>query len=211
MFLGIRQNWFVNFCEVSSCRQPHANSLSDIWAAYLTRQTTLIPTDFWIPSTYVTQEAIAPLQDRYSNKAIWIFARIINELSKLGQPGRESLVESRNRELSIDVLASLWTELHAWKSQCPVSVRPLIELAPSGGDAFPMILFGNQSASKFLSLPEQSSELIIHPVCGNIFYHTGCILLLENGLRKSRVDGDYMVCSFLVPRLVDSGVDVIKI
>lgn len=128
--------------------QLPTNVSTDIWAAYLTKQTTLIPTDLWIPRNYTTQEATVPLQDRYSNKAIWIFARIINELSEVGERGRETIIQTQNRPLSTEVLVNLWKELKLWRDQCPMSVKPLIELPPAEGDAFPMIIFGNQSAGK---------------------------------------------------------------
>ncbi|KAH6696584.1 hypothetical protein BKA61DRAFT_623239 [Leptodontidium sp. MPI-SDFR-AT-0119] len=140
----------------------------DIWAAYLIKQPTLIPTNFWVPSNYDISEARMPPQDRHSNQAIWIFARIINELSEIGKIERETVNPVQPR--TIDVFANLWKELTAWREECPVSVEALVELPPVGEDPFPMIIFGNQSA-----------------ICGNIFYHTGCILLLENGIGQPYV------------------------
>ncbi|KFY27674.1 hypothetical protein V491_00791 [Pseudogymnoascus sp. VKM F-3775] len=134
----------------------------DIWAAYLTQQRTLIPTDFWISSNY-DEEGIDPLQDRYANKAIWIFGRLINELSELGQTAREN---SRSYGPYLHEFWQLWNELDAWKAERPASMKSLIELEPSKGDVFPFILYGNFSASK-ITMPRERC----------------CILLLEAGLK----------------------------
>ncbi|KFY04701.1 hypothetical protein O988_00581 [Pseudogymnoascus sp. VKM F-3808] len=122
----------------------------DVWEAYFSGRPTLILTETWkvIPPG-VSQ---VPIQDTYSNLAIWITARIVNELS------------SQSSDINEITLHNLWEELQAWVIERPISVRCIMEVEASGDSAFPTILFSNPSA-----------------VCGNIHYHTGCILLLETG------------------------------
>ncbi|OBT87253.1 hypothetical protein VE02_02948 [Pseudogymnoascus sp. 03VT05] len=118
----------------------------DIWASYLSRRPTLIPTESWeIPRC----DPDVPIQDSYSKLAIWIVARIVNELSK--QPA----------DINLNTLQDFWAELQTWVIERPLSVRCVMELDSLGDSCFPTILFSNPSA-----------------VCGNLYYHTGCILLL---------------------------------
>jgi hypothetical protein len=57
-----------------------------------------------------------------------------------------------------------------------------MEVEASGDSAFPTILFSNPSAGmKYPSRNNFYGLLINYTVCGNIHYHTGCILLLETG------------------------------
>jgi hypothetical protein len=128
----------------------------DIWGAYLTQQHTLIPTDFWISPDYETAGS-EPLQDRYANKMIWIFGRIINELAELGPAMRRD--PKLIHESSTLALTQLWDELDDWKAACPASVQSLIELEPSKSDAFPFILYGNSSASRIAHLILHSSNV----------------------------------------------------
>ncbi|KFZ01176.1 hypothetical protein V501_10172 [Pseudogymnoascus sp. VKM F-4519 (FW-2642)] len=118
----------------------------DIWASYLSRRPTLIPVESWeIPRC----RPDVPIQDSYSKLAIWITARIVNELSK--QPA----------DINLNTLQDLWAELQTWVVERPLSVRCVMELESLGDSCFPTILFSSPSA-----------------VCGNLYYHTGCILLL---------------------------------
>ncbi|EPE32489.1 hypothetical protein GLAREA_07622 [Glarea lozoyensis ATCC 20868] len=59
-------------------------------------------------------------------------------------------------------LQELWEALESWVISRPECMKPVLELEIGENDAFPVILFSNSSA-----------------VCGNIFYHTSCILLLQ--------------------------------
>ncbi|KFY09445.1 hypothetical protein V491_08172 [Pseudogymnoascus sp. VKM F-3775] len=122
----------------------------DIWAAYFSGRSTLIPIEIWkvIPPGLPH----APIQDTYSNLAIWITARIINELSR------------QSADINEITLQNLWAELQVWVIERPIGVRCAMEVEASGDFAFPTILFSNSSA-----------------VCGNMYYHTGCILLLATG------------------------------
>jgi hypothetical protein len=112
----------------------------------------LIPTDFWIRPDYLELDS-SPLQDKYANKSIWIFARIINQLFQNEDKARDrpsSASEQSKREF-----ADLWTELDSWYNARPPCVQPVIEAEPGKSQAFPFILFGNQSASEMSpALPE---------------------------------------------------------
>ncbi|KFY46923.1 hypothetical protein V494_00274 [Pseudogymnoascus sp. VKM F-4513 (FW-928)] len=123
----------------------------DVWAAYFSGWSTTIPTAAW-KVTIPPGLHHVPIQDTYSNIAIWITARIVNELSRQSAGGNEI------------TLRNLWAELQAWVIERPISVRCVMELEGSGDLVFPTILFSNPSA-----------------VCGNLYYHTGCILLLATG------------------------------
>ncbi|KFY22127.1 hypothetical protein V493_06831 [Pseudogymnoascus sp. VKM F-4281 (FW-2241)] len=122
----------------------------DIWASYLAGRPTIIPTESW---ELGQPDSNVPIQDSYSSLAIWITARIVNELSK--QPADINSIKLQN----------LWAELQLWVIERPLSVRCVMEIESSGDSPFPTILFSNPSA-----------------VCGNLYYHTACILLLTTGL-----------------------------
>ncbi|KAM0145820.1 hypothetical protein ACHAQE_011060 [Botrytis cinerea] len=127
----------------------------DIWVAYASRRSTLIPLDAW---RVAQDEAVHGLnQDTYSNRAIFITARIINELS------RESI------DLSETNLRNLWAELQSWVVDRPQTVRCIMEVEASGDNTFPIILFSNAPAA-----------------CGNMYYHIASILLLATGKISSR-------------------------
>lgn len=117
--------------------QANSNVSKDIWASYLIGRPTLIPTESW----ELTQPGPnVPIQDSYSNLAIWIAARIINELSK--QPADINLIAQQD----------LWAELQTWVIERPLSVRCVMEIESSGDSAFPTILFSNPSASMKVSI-----------------------------------------------------------
>ncbi|TGO08985.1 hypothetical protein BTUL_0184g00320 [Botrytis tulipae] len=122
----------------------------DIWAAYAGRRSTLIPLNTW---RVAQDEALRGLnQDTYSNRAIFITAKVIDELS------REPSGLSENK------LRNLWTELQNWVVERPQNVRCIIEVEASGDSTFPIILFSNTAAA-----------------CGNMYYHVASILLLATG------------------------------
>ncbi|TGO31478.1 hypothetical protein BHYA_0680g00010 [Botrytis hyacinthi] len=122
----------------------------DIWFAYTSRRSTLVPLNKW---RVAQDEALHGLnQDTYSNRVIFITARIVNELS------RETVALSENN------LRNLWTELQTWVVERPQNVRCIIEVEASGDSAFPIILFSNTAAA-----------------CGNMYYHVASILLLATG------------------------------
>ncbi|ATZ58126.1 hypothetical protein BCIN_16g00003 [Botrytis cinerea B05.10] len=133
----------------------YIHQLRDIWVAYASRRSTLIPLDAW---RVAQDEAVHGLnQDTYSNRAIFITARIINGLS------RESI------DLSETNLRNLWAELQSWVVDRPQTVRCIMEVEASGDNTFPIILFSNAPAA-----------------CGNMYYHIASILLLATGKKSSR-------------------------
>ncbi|KAL5348658.1 hypothetical protein ACLOAV_006075 [Pseudogymnoascus australis] len=105
----------------------------DIWASYLHGRPTIIPTDSWKVTQLDPDDTI---QDSYSNLAIWITARIVNELSK------------HPADVSSITLHQLWAELQMWVIERPLSVRCVMEIESSGDSPFPTILFSNPSAGK---------------------------------------------------------------
>ncbi|KAF7910255.1 hypothetical protein EAE99_011302 [Botrytis elliptica] len=132
------------------CSNLLQTTIGNIWIAYASRRSTLIPLDKW---RIAKDEALHGLnQDTYSNRAIFITAKIVNELSR--DPVALSETNLRN----------LWTELQTWVVERPQNVRCIIEVEASGDSPFPIILFSNTAAA-----------------CGNMYYHVASILLLASG------------------------------
>ncbi|KJK65498.1 specific transcription factor domain protein [Aspergillus parasiticus SU-1] len=50
----------------------------DVWAAFISGKTTLIPTDFWLDDTSIESLATERDVDDYCNLAIFIFAQVVN-------------------------------------------------------------------------------------------------------------------------------------
>jgi hypothetical protein len=67
--------------------------MSDVWAAFILNQTTLIPTDSWVDVDSLVSGAAKGDTDNYCNLAILIFGRIINVLNKGDGVGRTSQAE----------------------------------------------------------------------------------------------------------------------
>lgn len=133
MLLGLCQTRY----SILSLIQENANELIDIWASYLSRRPTLIPVESWeIPRC----RPDVPIQDSYSKLAIWITARIVNELSK--QPA----------DINLNTLQDLWAELQTWVVERPLSVRCVMELESLGDSCFPTILFSSPSAGMKVSI-----------------------------------------------------------
>ncbi|KAF9889264.1 hypothetical protein FE257_007577 [Aspergillus nanangensis] len=131
----------------------------DIWAAFTSGKTTLIPTDFWLDDTCVKSLAMRGDVDDYCNLAILIFARVVNLLAT---PGLDA--ESVKPALRASYLV-LWDELQTWYRLRPEDVCPLLRDDFSQSRVFPNIVYTRSSS-----------------ICGNTFYHTGSILLLQMGL-----------------------------
>ncbi|CZR66681.1 uncharacterized protein PAC_16582 [Phialocephala subalpina] len=123
----------------------------DIWMAYSTKGKTFLPPDVWFGDT--PDWNFTPLQDSYSNRAIRIFARIVDLLSEVRDssqdPGR---------------VRTFWSTLQTWNLERPEALKPIVEVDLPGNAPISTIIFSNASA-----------------VCGNVFFHAGCILLLETG------------------------------
>ncbi|KAJ8118396.1 hypothetical protein OPT61_g596 [Boeremia exigua] len=127
----------------------------DMWAAYLNKESTLLPTDGWIRPEDLNSSTMAETAEGYCNLVTLLLARIINLLADRCQQNA----------------GELWDEVQQWYSRRPPQLLPVLRTEPSGRNPFPMILHaGNPS------------------ICANIFYHTGCILLLRTGRVQSVED-----------------------
>ncbi|EEU45707.1 uncharacterized protein NECHADRAFT_80852 [Fusarium vanettenii 77-13-4] len=129
---------------------------NDVWAAFILNQTTLIPTDSWVEADSLAEVAARGNTDDYCNFSILVFARIINLLNAGGD---SSSAEWR------DKAQASWEELQQWRRWHQQSAKPLMRVDAGNKNPFPTIVFA-LSAS----------------ICGNTFYHTGSILLLQSGL-----------------------------
>jgi hypothetical protein len=95
--------------------------------------------------------------DTYCNLATLIFAKIINFIAKSRkQQGHLACRASKVNEL--------WRELQDWRINCPRQVLPLLRTEGHQGSPFPTVLYASSSS-----------------ICGNTFYHTGSIVLLQTG------------------------------
>ncbi|KAM3073879.1 hypothetical protein ACMFMG_008497 [Clarireedia jacksonii] len=140
------------FCMYYAARGSLIDKQSAVhmWMAYLTRRMTLIPPETW-DVILNTVSHIHP-QDIYCNRAIWITARVINELSKEPDYDNEKSLQG------------LWDELQEWIVERPDNVRRFMEVDTGGESAYTTILFSNSPA-----------------ICGNMYFHIGSILLLATG------------------------------
>lgn len=140
MLLGLCQTRY----SILSLIQENSNELIDIWASFSIGRLTLIPTESW----EITRCGLdVPIQDSYSKLAIWIVARIVNELSK------------RPSDINLNTLQDFWEELQAWVVERPLSVRCVMEVESSGDSPFPTILFSNPSAGMKVSIIAQTLAL----------------------------------------------------
>ncbi|KAB8257805.1 hypothetical protein BDV32DRAFT_126730 [Aspergillus pseudonomiae] len=131
----------------------------DVWAAFISGKTTLIPADFWLDDASLESLAKKEEVDDYCNFAIFIFAQIVNMLAAPGFGARKA-------GSTFAVLVSrLWGELQKWYRLRPQEVCPLLRDACLPPMVFPAVIYTSASA-----------------ICGNTFYHTGSILLLQPGL-----------------------------
>ncbi|RAK77244.1 uncharacterized protein BO72DRAFT_468545 [Aspergillus fijiensis CBS 313.89] len=126
----------------------------DVWAAFVTRKTTLIPAHFWMNDMSLESLAAKGKVDDYCNIANLIFAKIVNCLTRCVGHSKIDLGES----------AALWDEMQRWYRLRPPDVHPLLRQEPCPGTIFPTVLHARTSA-----------------ICGNTYYHAGSILLLQTG------------------------------
>ncbi|PLB53777.1 hypothetical protein P170DRAFT_4722 [Aspergillus steynii IBT 23096] len=127
----------------------------DIWAAFISGNSTLIPTDFWLDDMSLQSVAAKGDIDDYCNLSILTFARIVNLLAPAGRDD-DSIGVSCN---------ALWDDLQTWYRSRPTEVAPLVRETPSPPNVFPSVVFSRSSS-----------------ICGSTFYHAGSILLLQTGL-----------------------------
>ncbi|KAK6832795.1 hypothetical protein RU639_004023 [Aspergillus parasiticus] len=131
----------------------------DVWAAFISGKTTLIPTDFWLDDTSIESLATERDVDDYCNLAIFIFAQVVNMLAvpRFG-------TKKAGSTLAVSV-SRLWGELQKWYRLRPQEVCPLLRDSCLPPRVFPAVIYTSASA-----------------ICGNTFYHTGSMLLLQTGL-----------------------------
>ncbi|KAJ5087174.1 Zn(II)2Cys6 transcription factor [Penicillium angulare] len=89
----------------------------DVWAAFISGQTTLIPTDSWVDDSSISSVAAKGNIDDYCNLAILIFAQIVNLLGHAGPDDKE-----HDPFFNFSV-ARLWGELQDWWQLRPRELR----------------------------------------------------------------------------------------
>ncbi|KAB8247275.1 hypothetical protein BDV35DRAFT_380001 [Aspergillus flavus] len=122
-------------------------------------KTTLVPTDFWMDDMSIVSAAADGDTENYCNLAILVFAKIVNLLATFSLSNRMSESEPRAS------MTVLWNEFQEWYQLRPKQVYPLLRSDYTPSNTLPNVAFTQSS-----------------PVCGNTFYHAGCILLLQAGL-----------------------------
>lgn len=98
--------------------------------------------------------------ENYCNITTLFLAKIVNLLAE-GSEGHG------------DEINTLWSNLRAWKSNLPLEMRPILRADPCHNNPYPMILYAGDPS-----------------ICGNVMYHTGCILLLETGQVKRPLNNE---------------------
>ncbi|RAH47725.1 Zn(II)2Cys6 transcription factor [Aspergillus brunneoviolaceus CBS 621.78] len=124
---GIVQSCFWAFARI------------DVWAAFVTRKTTLIPAHFWMNDMSLESLAAKGKVDDYCNMANLIFAKIVNCLARCVGHSKIDLGES---------VAALWDEMQRWYRLRPPDVHPLLRQEPCPGTVFPTVLHARTSASE---------------------------------------------------------------
>ncbi|KAI8198037.1 putative Zn(II)2Cys6 transcription factor [Colletotrichum sp. SAR 10_70] len=84
-----------------------ATCTSDVWAAFIMEQSTLIPTDSWVQDESVASVAAKNDLDDYCNLAILIFAKIVNVTGLMLQ---NATLSSPRAALNVN---ELWNELQS--------------------------------------------------------------------------------------------------
>ncbi|KAJ4982628.1 alkaline phosphatase family protein [Stagonosporopsis vannaccii] len=139
----------------------------DVWAAFMTEEKTLIPTDSWVNDSSLRSVAECGTIDAYCNLATLVFAKITNLIAE-SKKGSGRAGELRTR------INALWRELQDWRDYRPRRALPLLRTEPPQKSPFQVILFTHSSS-----------------ICGNTFYHAGSILLLQAGhVLQSRPGAD---------------------
>ncbi|KAE8383152.1 hypothetical protein BDV26DRAFT_252211 [Aspergillus bertholletiae] len=131
----------------------------DVWAAFISRKTTLIPTDFWLNDASIESLATKGDVDDYCNLVIFIFAQIVNMLAA------PEFGTTETGPTFAAPVSRLWEELQSWYRLRPQEVCPILRDSCPPPRVFPAVIYTCASA-----------------ICGNTFYHTGCMLLLQTGL-----------------------------
>ncbi|KAB8247376.1 hypothetical protein BDV35DRAFT_379924 [Aspergillus flavus] len=136
----------------------------DVWAAFISGKTTLIPTDFWLDDTSIESLATKRDVDDYCNLAIFIFAQIVNMLAAPGFGTKKA-----GSTLAVSV-SRLWGELQKWYRLRPQEVCPLLRDSCIPPSVFPAVIYTSASARSQLKLKLTSFkvDLVWHAreLCG---------------------------------------------
>jgi hypothetical protein len=114
----------------------------DVWAAFVSRRTTLIPTNFWLEDMSIASVAAKGDVDDYCNLANLIFAEIVNLLAEHG-PQEGGHVTTHTASISL-----LWEKMQEWRSLRPSEVKPLLRNSTTQRSVFPKLLYSRSSSSK---------------------------------------------------------------
>ncbi|KAJ5348396.1 uncharacterized protein N7506_001649 [Penicillium brevicompactum] len=134
----------------------------DVWAAFNSGKATLIPTESWVDNMSIDYVLANGDLDEYCNLAILIFAKIVNALSNFHVSQASAFKATAS---------ALWHELQTWKS---LSRNGVHKISAQYG---------------LTSLDHENSANI--PDCGNTFFHSGCMLLLQTGILVRGVEDGY--------------------
>jgi hypothetical protein len=123
-------------------RNLQITCLADVWAAFVSRRTTLIPTNFWLEDMSIASVAAKGDVDDYCNLANLIFAEIVNLLAEHG-PQEGGHVTTHTASISL-----LWEKMQEWRSLRPSEVKPLLRNSTTQRSVFPKLLYSRSSSSK---------------------------------------------------------------
>jgi hypothetical protein len=116
--------------------------LADTWAAFVSRKTTLIPTNFWMNDMVVSSVATKGDVDDYCNLANLIFAELVNLLNA------NSLQEDRHTGTFAASISLLWERLQEWRRLRLREVRPLLRNSSALSGTYPEVLYSRSSSSR---------------------------------------------------------------
>ncbi|KAE8336239.1 hypothetical protein BDV24DRAFT_178648 [Aspergillus arachidicola] len=97
----------------------------DIWAAFCSGKTTLIPTAFWMDDMSIMSAAADGEIDNYCNLAILVFVKIVNLLATFSLSNRIPELEPRAS------MTVLWNELQEWSDCTPSNTLPNVVFTQS--------------------------------------------------------------------------------
>ncbi|KAL3459148.1 hypothetical protein BJX64DRAFT_207545 [Aspergillus heterothallicus] len=131
----------------------------DTWAAFVSRKTTLIPTNFWMDDILIPSVASSGNVDDYCNLANLIFAELVNLLNSY------PLQEDRHGGTKAASILLLWEKLREWRRLRLREVQPLLRNSSALSGVYPEVLYSRSSS-----------------ICGNTFYHAGSLLILQTSI-----------------------------
>lgn len=139
VLLGFCTHWCSPHPSLVSSSQ--LTIMTDIWAAFIVGEKTLMPTEFWVDEDLVEPVAAKGQLDAYCNLAILIFAKIINLLADYKHRAGASASD-------VETINSLWAQLQAWRNHRIMESLPLFRGGKSKQSPFETIIFTQPSSSK---------------------------------------------------------------